>query len=154
MKVLAVLLAPTLMLSAGSVSGQAATGPEAKAPGALGRLFFTPERRLALERIRLTNVRETETVEGATLSLDGVVVRDGGKSTVWINGRPQYQRDAASSGVATRLSGRKPGSAVITAGEDTPRTLSVGETVNLGTQERQGILGDGKIQLAPAPGKR
>lgn len=153
MKSLAVLLAPTLLLAATPALGQTVAGSESRAAPALGRLFFSPERRLALERIRLTNVRETETVEGATLSLDGVVVRNSGKSTVWINGRAQYQRDAANAGVATRLTGRKPGSAVITAGDESPRSMSVGESVNLGTQERQSILGDGTLKVTPAQGK-
>ncbi len=52
-----------------------------------GRLFFTAEERSALDAARL---KETRTQEGstasATLTLDGLVQRRGGKSTVWING--------------------------------------------------------------------
>lgn len=153
MKVLAVLLAPTLLVAAAPVWSQAATGAQSRPSPTLGRLFFTPERRLALERIRLTSARETETVEGTAMSLDGVVVRSGGKSTVWINGRAQYQGDTGAAGVATRLSGRKPGSATIAAGDEAPRSMNVGESVNLGTQERQSILGDGKLKVTPAQGK-
>lgn len=48
----------------------------------LGRLFFTPEKRAALERQREFNIQEAQTLQGNTMSLDGVVYRSGGKSTV------------------------------------------------------------------------
>ena len=48
----------------------------------LGRLFFTPERRAALERQRAFNIQEAQTLQGSSMSLDGVVYRSGGTSTV------------------------------------------------------------------------
>ncbi len=53
----------------------------------LGRLFFTPERRAAMERQRTQNVEEARTLQGTTMSLDGVVYRSSGKATVWITSR-------------------------------------------------------------------
>ncbi|OQY76184.1 MAG: hypothetical protein B6D47_00250, partial [Rhodocyclaceae bacterium UTPRO2] len=45
----------------------------------LGRLFFTPERRAALERQRQLNIRETQkTIEGAELGVSGIVQRSSG----------------------------------------------------------------------------
>jgi len=41
----------------------------------LGRLFFTPERRATLDRQRQFNIQEVRTLEGATVSLDGIVRR-------------------------------------------------------------------------------
>ncbi len=55
----------------------------------LGRLFMTPEARLALEHQRQLKFQATQTPDGAPLRLDGVVVRSSGKATVWINGQPQ-----------------------------------------------------------------
>ncbi|OQY70928.1 MAG: hypothetical protein B6D47_06895, partial [Rhodocyclaceae bacterium UTPRO2] len=50
----------------------------------LGRLFFTPERRAALERQRQLNIRETQkTIEGAELGVSGIVQRSSGKNTAW-----------------------------------------------------------------------
>ena len=49
------------------VPAHAADAPE------LGRLFFTPERRATLERQRTFNVQEAQTLQGTTMSLDGVV---------------------------------------------------------------------------------
>lgn len=65
----------------------------------LGKLFFTPAERAALDRER----QRSGMPEGAAnqapafsgnLTLDGYVRRSGGRSTVWINGQPQYGRDA------------------------------------------------------------
>lgn len=158
MKRTAVLLAPTLALLLASPPAMAQRAPasttDKATPAPLGRLFFTPERRAVLERQRLTNVRETETVEGTSMSLDGVVVRSSGKSTVWISGRAQHENDAGASGVAARLTRRQPGKAVLSAGDEAPQSVRVGDTVNRGTLERHSILGNGSIQVTPAPGKR
>ncbi len=54
----------------------------------LGRLFFTPEQRQQLESGQL---RGSAASDGATASLvvNGIVQKHGGKRTVWINGVPQ-----------------------------------------------------------------
>jgi hypothetical protein len=115
---------------------------------ALGRLFFTPERRTTLERQRLSNIQETQTLQGATISLNGVVHRSSGKSTVWINGRPQHETDAARTGVSATITAKNPGSAVLAAGEETPARLSVGESMNRATGQRDNRLGGGVV-VAP-----
>lgn len=112
----------------------------------LGRLFFTPERRAALERQRQLNIQEVRTLEGATLRLDGVVRRSSGKSTVWINGTPQNEDDARRSGVDVRLKPGHPGSALIAPGDEAPTQLKVGEAVNRATGERESRLGGGVLQ--------
>lgn len=129
------------LLLAGSATWlHAAAAPE------LGRLFFTPEKRALLERQRLTNIREAQSLEGATMSLDGVVQRSGGKSTVWINGHPQHERDAARTGVEVHLSPKDPGRADLTPGEETPTQLKVGEAINRATGERNDRLGGGVVK--------
>lgn len=111
----------------------------------LGRLFFTPERRLALERQRTHNVQEAQTLQGTTMSLDGVVQRSSGKSTVWINRQAQNENDGARTGVSAAVSAKTPGSALLAPGEETPSRLKVGETMNRATGERNTRLGGGVV---------
>lgn len=125
----------------------------ADAPETLGRLFFTPERRAALERNRLLNIQETRSLEGATMSLDGIVQRSSGKSTVWVNGRAQNEGDAGSSGVSARLNPQTPGRALLAPGEESPAQLKVGESMNRATGERNDRLGAGRV-VTPAKSSR
>ncbi len=120
----------------------------------LGRLFFTPERRIALERQRTQNVQQAQALQGTTMSLDGVVHRSSGKSTVWINRQAQHEDDRARTGVAAITSPRNPGRAVILPGEDTPAELKVGEAVNRATGERNTRLGGGGIMTPPENARR
>jgi hypothetical protein len=115
----------------------------------LGRLFFTPEKRALLDRQRALNIQEARTLQGNTMSLDGVVYRSSGKGTVWVNRQAQAEGESARTGVTAVVSPRTPGSAILTPGEETPAQLKVGETVNRATGERNTRLGNGRI-VAPA----
>ena len=115
----------------------------------LGRLFFTPERRAAMERQRNFNIQEAQTLQGTTMSLDGVVYRSSGKTTVWINRTPQTEGDSARTGVSAVVSPKTPGSALLAPGDETPAQLNVGETINRATGERNTRLGGGVV-LTPA----
>ncbi len=115
----------------------------------LGRLFFTPERRATLDRQRAFNIQEARTLQGNSMSLDGVVYRSSGKSTVWINRQAQPDGDSSRTGVGAVVSPRTPGSALLAPGEETPAQLKVGETVNRATGKRDTRLGDGSV-VAPA----
>jgi hypothetical protein len=115
----------------------------------LGRLFLTPERRAMLERQRQLNIEEVQTIEGSTVSLDGVVTRSSGRSTVWINQHPQNE-NALGTGVTAVVSRRTPGRVVVTAGEESPASLKVGESINRGTREKADPIGDGSISVTPA----
>ncbi|MFZ0107478.1 MAG: hypothetical protein WAK92_11515 [Thiobacillus sp.] len=90
-----------LMLAAAGLSGACLANP-ATDPG---RLFYTPEQRAQLEAARDRNVTQTRhaspTATPAPLRFDGMVIRSDGKSTSWVNGRPQV----GASGVK----GLKPG---------------------------------------------
>lgn len=112
----------------------------------LGRLFLSPERRAALERQRQLNIQEVRAIEGATLRLDGVVRRSGGRSTVWINGNPQNVEDAPRSGISVRIDPHHPGSANIAPGDEAPTRLKVGEALNRATGERETRLGGGMLR--------
>lgn len=111
----------------------------------LGRLFFTPERRAALDRQRQFNIQEIRAVQGETLSLDGIVQRSSGKRTVWINNRPQTESDEAQTGIGVAINPRRPGNARIRSGEDAVTQLNVGEAINRSTGERDTRLGNGSV---------
>lgn len=65
-------------------------GPAQAGAEPLGRIFFTPERRAALDRQRQAALRPgmsrpTETSQGV---IDGVVLRSSGRHTTWVDGHP------------------------------------------------------------------
>lgn len=120
----------------------------------LGRLFFTPERRAAMERQRTSNIQEAQTLQGTTMSLDGVVYRSSGKSTVWINRTAQTEGESARTGVSAVLSPKTPGSALLAPGDEAPAQLKVGETINRATGERNKRLGGGVVVTPAAPAAR
>lgn len=113
----------------------------------LGRLFFTPERRAALERQRQLNIQETQAaIEGATLTVSGIVQRSGGKNTAWINGAPVDERNAGS-GVSVQIDRTTPGKTIVVAGEEAPATLKVGEAINRTTRETSSGIGEGRVAV-------
>jgi hypothetical protein len=114
-----------------------------------GRLFFTPERRAALNRQRELKVQEVQTIQSETLRLDGVVQRTGGRNTYWINGRPQTEGAAVTSGISIGVKPRNPGSAEIRLGEDAATPVNVGEAINRTTGERDTRLGGGSVLRHP-----
>jgi hypothetical protein len=115
----------------------------------LGRLFLTPERRAMLERQRQLNIQEVQTIEGSTVTLDGVVTRSSGRSTIWVNQRPQTE-NAVGTGVSAIVSHKVPGQVTVTPGEEAPASLKVGESINRGTRERTDPLGGGRVAVHPA----
>jgi hypothetical protein len=132
-------LMPGLLCLAMIAPASAADTPE------LGRLFFTPERRATLERQRTSNIQEAQTLQGSSMSLDGVVYRSGGKSTVWINRQAQTENESSRTGVSAVVSPKAPGSALLAPGEEAPTQLKVGEAVNRATGERNTRLGGGVV---------
>lgn len=122
----------------------------------LGRLFFTPERRAAMERQRTFNIQEAQTLQGTTMSLDGVVYRSSGKTTVWINRTAQTESESTRTGVSALVSPKAPGRAVLAPGDEAPAQLNVGETINRATGERNTRLGGGTVttpRQVPRQGK-
>lgn len=120
----------------------------------LGRLFFTPERRATLERQRQFSVQEGQTLQGSSMSLDGVVYRSGGKSTVWINRQAQTENESSRTGVDAVVAPDAPGSAILSPGEEAPTRLKVGEAINRATGERNTRLGGGVVVTPAAPAIR
>lgn len=144
-------------LSAIAAGLLALAGQAIPAAGAepLGRLFLTPERRAALERQRQLNIQEVreQVIEGATLTVSGIVRRSSGRTTAWINDTPQDEGGAVS-GVRVEIDRANPGRATLTAGEETPASLKVGETINRATRETSGGLRDGRIVIKGGTGAR
>lgn len=117
--------------------------PQLHAQENLGRLFLTPERRDMLERQRLFNLQEQQTLEGETIQLDGVMVRSTGKKTVWINGQ------ANRMGIETHVAPNNPGRAGLAVGNEQPTDLRVGQTINRATQKISDGLDGGRIEVKP-----
>ena len=114
---------------------------------ALGRLFFTPERRQTLDRQRQFNIQEKQEIpEEPTFTIDGVVTRSSGKQTVWVNGTALGESDA-SSDVSVAPVRKNPGLVVIQAGDSSPASAKVGETMHRDTGETTDLLNGGHIVI-------
>ncbi len=117
----------------------------------LGRLFFTPAQRAALDARRKARMpdRPAEPMLASPISrIDGYVKRSQGPSTVWMNGESLSE----SSPEAPRIEG--PGRGVsISVGESGRRVrLKPGESLDRGSGEVKDVIGDGEIQVRrPAP---
>jgi hypothetical protein len=119
----------------------------------LGRLFFTPEQRAALDarrRARVPDKPAAQTVVSPTTRLDGYVQRSDGPSTVWVNGEGLLETSPEAPRIgATR---RNDGRVSVPIGESGSRVgLKPGEVLDRGTGEVRDGLGGGEIRVRPAP---
>jgi hypothetical protein len=111
----------------------------------IGRLFFTPEQRAALDARRKARVPDKPTatpiVASPTTRVDGYVRRSQGPSTVWVNGSTV---DEASPGSDSRVS--------VPVGDGGARArLKPGETLDRATGEVRDVLGpQGELKVRPA----
>ena len=125
----------------------AALCPPASADETLGKLFFTPERRQALDRQRELNIQETQVIpEEPTLTINGVVTRSSGKQTTWINGVTQNENEKPT-GISVSTSHKNPGKVLIQPADSPAAKASVGDTVNRNTGETTDLLGGGQINV-------
>jgi len=115
----------------------------------IGKLFFTPDRRAALDGQRQLDVQQARVLEGEKLSVDGVVKRSSGKSTVWINGVAHHDRTVASE-VQPRIGDRNPGRVVLQVGDGPPASLRVGQSIDRTTREQTDGLNGGTVSVRPA----
>lgn len=89
----------------------------------LGRLFFTPEQRAQLDYEHARNAPTDDTSDGSTLVINGIVQKNGGARTVWINGVPQP---------AGTSDGRDPTSVPVSVpGKSQPVKIKVGQKLLL-----------------------
>jgi hypothetical protein len=112
----------------------------------LGRLFFTPEQRAALDARRKARVPDKPSamplIISPTTRLDGFVRRSDGRSTVWVNG-------ASVDDTAPQADGR----VAVGAGERRARVrLKPGEVLDRSSGEVTDVLGPtGEIRVRPRP---
>jgi len=122
----------------------------------LGRLFFTPDQRAALDARRKARVPDkpaAAAVVSPTTRLDGFVKRQGGPSTVWVNGESLLETSPEAPRIGANR--RDDGRVSIGVGEGGARVgLKPGEVLDRGTGEVRDLIGDGEIRVrpgAPAP---
>ena len=105
----------------GALLGSAGAGAQE-----LGRLFFTPEQRAALDARRKARVPDKPAAapqaESPVTRVNGAVQRSGGRSTVWVNG--EAIPEGAAPGTAQPAPSRTgPGRVTLPAGEGAQRDL-------------------------------
>ena len=121
----------------------------------LGRLFFTPEQRAALDARRKARVPDkpaaVPVTESPVTRVNGAVRRGGGKSTVWVNDE-MIPEDAQADGARVSPRSPNPGRVSIPAGENAQRhDLRVGESLDRGSGEVRDVIGEGEIKIGPRP---
>lgn len=117
----------------------------------LGRLFFTPEQRSALDARRKARVPDkpaaAPVAESPLTRIDGSVRRPGGRSTVWVNGEA-IAEGAQPDGPRFPPQRSSPGQVSIPLGESQRRIdLRVGETLDRGSGEVRDLIGGGEIRI-------
>ena len=111
----------------------------------LGRLFFTPEQREALDARRRARMPDTPApaplAVSPTTRLDGYVRRSDGRSTVWVNGDTAYDSRPQADG-----------SVSVSVGDGGARfRLKPGEVLDRSSGEVTDVLGErGEIRVRPA----
>jgi hypothetical protein len=116
----------------------------------LGRLFFTPEQRAALDARRKARAPDRPAavvITSPTTKLDGYVKRSGGKSTVWVNGEALSE----GGGDAPRIGASAEGRVSVPIGEGRRAGLKPGEVVDRGTGEVRDVIGEGEIRVRRSP---
>jgi hypothetical protein len=120
----------------------------------IGRLFFTPEQRAALDGRRKARVPDkpaaTPMVASPTTRLDGFVRRSAGRSTVWVNGESLGETGAEGASIE---SGRSTDARVsVPVGDSGARAaLKPGQILDRGTGEVRDVIGNGEIQVRRSP---
>jgi hypothetical protein len=125
-----------------------ALAPRAVIAQSLGRLFFTPEQRDALDARRKARVPDQPAAlaPSPTTRLDGSVRRSSGKSTVWLDGFAVP--DGTQPDGLRVYRGGDPSRVTVTVGEDRRRVdLRVGETLDRATGEVKDLLGKGEVRI-------
>ncbi len=95
----------------------------------LGRLFFTPEKRSALDHARRYQLSATQVEKPAAITINGMIQGPEG-ATLWVNGQA-VKNQSVTAGIKVRAS-EDHGVAAITPlgkGTEPPRRLKVGQTL-------------------------
>lgn len=109
---------------------------------ALGRLFFTPERREALDRARQFNIEEQQVAQQNVVTVEGVVSRSSGRTTAWVNGVA-----VPESGLANLRATPTPKRTAVRVqpSNEAATTIVVGTALNRTTGEHVDPLGGGFV---------
>src|SRR5471030_3003675 len=126
----------------------------------LGRLFFTPDQRAALDarrKARIPDKPSTVVVEPPVTRLDGIVSRGGGKSTVWVNGEP-VPEGVNPEGLRVRPRRSDSSRVTVDIGEtDSQVDLKIGQSFDRATGEVRDSLDWGEVtatrRKAPRPAR-
>lgn len=122
--------------------------PAAAGAQELGRLFFTPEQRDALDARRRARLPDKPAAVAAspTTRLNGYVTRSSGKSTLWLDG---YAVPDNVQPEGLRLQrGSDPSHVTVILGESGRRVdVRVGDTVDRATGEVTGVIGGGRVKV-------
>ncbi|MEI6723107.1 MAG: hypothetical protein WCO67_20285 [Betaproteobacteria bacterium] len=116
----------------------------------LGRLFFTPEQRGALDARRKARIPDKPTavvVESPVTRIDGVVSRRGGKSTTWVNGEAVPE---GSQPEGLRVSPKRNDNSRIVvniAETESEVDLKIGQSFDRGTGEVRDSLNGGDLRV-------
>lgn len=112
----------------------------------LGRLFYTPSQRNQLEQME--NKPEMRVPASSTISVNGVVQRQGKGGVVWINGMPRY--DSSVDGLLAE-SVTAPDSILIRMpGRNQPVRLKVGQTVDVSNGTVNAVSSPASPAAAPS----
>jgi hypothetical protein len=126
----------------------AALAPRAAIAQDLGRLFFTPEQRDALDARRKARLpdKPTALAPSPTTRIDGSVTRSSGRSTLWIDGAA-VPDGTQPEGLRIRR-GSDASRVIVVVGEDGRRIdLRVGETLDRASGEVKSVIGDGEVRI-------
>ncbi len=122
-------------LVAGSIIAAAGMAAEP-----LGRLFFTPTQRSALDAGRYAGTPAPVAPVPRTVHLDGVVTRSDAERTVWINGTAYHDR--SPDGMQIKTSPAAPASTSIRIpGKAATTRVKVGQRLNLNSGQIQEDFG-------------
>jgi hypothetical protein len=104
----------------------------------LGRLFMTPAQRLDLDRRRQADAQDSLISSDNFVTVNGQVSSSSGKTTSWINGRPQHGQARTTD--PTRVA--------VPMGEDAPSVpLKIGETLDKVRGEKRDVIGEGQVRV-------
>lgn len=164
-----VLRAGLLALALGA-AGAVPVAAQQQQQEPMGRLFFTPAQRSSLDVARSQRARATLATERTeeqpavpqeqTITYGGAVRRSDGKSTVWINGRPVTEQEAAAGATVVGRVGADGSVSLQVPQSGRSVQLKPGQSVELlsGTIEeaysRKPVAPEGQPAVKPAPDAR
>lgn len=116
----------------------------------LGRLFFSPEQRNALDARRKARIpdRPVEAiVEAPVTRIDGIVSRRAGQTTVWVNGAPVAEGNQPEG---MRIQTRANDSSRVRMeqlGSESHVDLKIGQSFDSATGEVKDVMRGGEVKI-------